>query len=406
MTALHTEPEPPAPPVPIEVSVVMPCLDEARTLPGCVRQAQAALQAYGIAGEVIVADNGSTDGSIALAEALGARVVHATRRGYGAALQAGIAAARGEFVVMGDCDGSYDFGHLDRFVTKLREGYDLVMGNRFTGGIERDAMPRLHRHFGNPLLTALGRGIFGEGARDFYCGLRGFRRDAYARLRVRSQGMEFALEMVALMTMFGMRVTEVPTTLRPDGRGRKPHLRTWRDGWRSLRLYLLLSPRWLFWYPGLVLMGAGFAVGVPLLLGPVVIGGVAFDVHTLAVCSTMVLVGFHAALFAALAKAAAVRAGLHPPSSRVARLFRWLTLERGLIAGGLLGLAGLLGMASALLGWAGGAYGDLDPFQTMRIVIPSLLALGIGAEIALAACFLAFADYVEGARRESSARTE
>jgi glycosyltransferase involved in cell wall biosynthesis len=384
----------------------MPCLDEARTLPECVRQAQAALHAHGIVGEVIVADNGSTDGSIGLAEALGARVIHAKRRGYGAALQAGIAEARGEFVVMGDCDGSYDFGHIDRFVAKLREGHDLVMGNRFAGGIERDAMPRLHRYFGNPLLTAIGRGFFGGGARDFYCGLRGFRRDSFAKLRIRSQGMEFALEMVALMTMFGMRVTEVPTTLQPDGRGRKPHLRTWRDGWRSLRLYLLLSPRWLFWYPGLVLMGVGSAVGLPLLLGPVVIGGVSFDVHTLAVCSTMVLVGFHAALFAALAKSAAVRAGLHPPSGRVERLFRLLTLERGLIVGGMLALAGILGMSNALLGWAGDAYGALDPFQTMRIVIPSLLALGIGAELALAACFLGFADYVESARREDSGRRD
>lgn len=401
---LPTQPPTSVVPVPIEVSVVMPCLNEARTLPACIRAAQQALRDEGVAGEVILADNGSTDGSVALAEELGARVVHAPRRGYGAALQAGIAAARGEFVVMGDCDGSYDFLHLGRFVARLRAGDDLVMGNRFAGGIQPGAMPPLHRYLGNPLLTTLGRGIFGGKVRDFYCGLRGFRKASFAQLRIRSLGMEFALEMVALMSMFGMRVSEVPTTLRPDGRDRKPHLRTWRDGWRSLRLYLLLSPRWLFWYPGLVLMGVGFAFGVPLLLGPVVVGGVAFDVHTLAVCATLVLAGFHAALFAALAKASAVRAGLHPPSGRVERLFRALTLERGLIVGGVLAAIGTLGMLIAFQGWAGSAFGDLDPFATMRLVIPSLLVLGIGTELALAAAFLGFTEYLEGARTAEAGR--
>lgn len=393
-------PHPPARPRPDlpEVSVVMPCLDEARTLEACVLAAQRSLSEHAISGEVIVADNGSTDGSIAIAERLGARVVHAERRGYGAALQAGIAAARGELVVMGDCDGSYDFGHIDRFVDELREGYDLVVGNRFAGGIGEGAMPALHRYLGNPVLTRLGRQIFGGTVGDFYCGLRGFRKSAFDRLQIRSEGMEFALEMIALMTMFGMRVTEVPTTLVPDGRDRKPHLRTWRDGWRSLKLFLLLSPRWLFWYPGLIMMAAGMLLGLPLAFGPIELGRRSLDVHSLAACTTLFLIGFHSALLAALAKAKAVRAGLHPPSTKIERLFRTLTLERGLLFGGLLMALGTVGMLSAFWNWADKSFGDLDPFRTMRVVLPSLLALGIGAEVAFSSCFLTFTTYVERSR--------
>jgi glycosyltransferase involved in cell wall biosynthesis len=382
----------------LEVSVVMPCLNEVRTLEACVRKAQASIEEHGFAGEVIVSDNGSTDGSIELAESLGARVVHAERRGYGAALQAGIAAARGRFVIMGDCDGSYDFGHVDRFVLKLREGYDLVMGNRFAGGIEGGAMPGLHRYFGNPLLSAIGKRIFGRLANDFYCGLRGFRKDAFDSLRIRSEGMEFALEMVARMTMHGKRVTEVPTTLSPDGRDRKPHLRTWRDGWRSLRLFLLLSPKWLFWYPGLILMAVGFGLGIPLVAGPVPVGDLQLDVHSLAACAALVVIGFQSMLFAALAKAKAVRSGLHPPSSKVEGLFRALTIERGLMVGGPLSVLGAVGMLSAFMNWAGRSYGDLDPFQTLRVVLPSLLALMVGSQLILAAAFLSFTDLVERSR--------
>jgi glycosyltransferase involved in cell wall biosynthesis len=386
------------PPASIEVSVVMPCLNEVLTLEGCVREAQESIRELGLAGEVIVADNGSTDGSIALAERLGARVVHAQRRGYGAALQAGIAEARGKYVVMGDCDGSYDFRHLERFVEKLREGYDLVMGNRFVGGIQNGAMPHLHRYFGNPVLTAIGRRFFGGQVRDFYCGLRGFRKDSFNQLRIRSDGMEFALEMIAMMSMFGMRVTEVPTTLVPDGRDRKPHLRTWSDGWRSLRLFLLLSPKWLFWYPGLLMIAVGVIFGTRLVLGPIQMGSTTFDVHSLAVCATLVLVGFQSALFAALAKAKAVRAGLHPPNSTVERLFLALTIERGLLIGGLLIVAGGAGIFSTVWTWAGLSYGNLNPAQSMREVLPSLVALGVGAEIALASFFLSFTSFVERSR--------
>lgn len=380
----------------------MPCLNEVRTLEECVVKALKAIKDHGFAGEVIVSDNGSTDGSIELAERLGARVVHAERRGYGAALQAGIAAARGEFVVMGDCDGSYDFAHLDRFVLKLREGYDLVMGNRFAGGIAPGAMPKLHRYFGNPLLSTIGRRIFGRHAGDFYCGLRGFRKDTYERLSIKSDGMEFALEMVSKMTMHGERVTEVPTTLTPDGRDRKPHLRTWRDGWRSLRLFLLLSPKWLFWYPGLAMMAVGLGLGARLSAGPMAVGDLHLDVHTLAACSALFVIGFQSALFAALAKAKAVQSGLHPVSPKVDRLFRLMTIERGLLVGGGLAVTGVVGMLAAFWSWAGKSYGELDPFHTMRVIIPSLLAIAIGAQIVLASFFLSFSSFVEQSRRVDS----
>ncbi|MAW61294.1 MAG: dolichol-P-glucose synthetase [Planctomycetes bacterium] len=382
----------------LEVSVVMPCLNEVRTLEECVLKAQRAIEEHGYAGEVIVSDNGSTDGSIELADRLGARVVHAQRKGYGAALQAGIEAAHGEFVVMGDCDGSYDFAHLDRFITELRKGHDLVMGNRFAGGIAPGAMPKLHRYFGNPVLSTIGRRIFGRRAGDFYCGLRGFRKDTYERLSIRSEGMEFALEMVSKMTMHGARVTEVPTTLSPDGRDRKPHLRTWRDGWRSLRLFLLLSPKWLFWYPGLLMMLVGFGLGARLVAGPLQIGDLSLDVHTLAACAAIGLIGFQSALFAALAKAKAVRSGLHPSSPKVDRLFRVLSIERGLLLGGSLVAIGAWGMFAAFFSWAGKSYGELDPFRTMRVVIPSLLGLAIGAQIVLASFFLSFTAFVEQSR--------
>src|ERR1700724_350702 len=249
----------------IEVSVVMPCLNEAETLEICILKAQRALREAKIAGEVVIADNGSTGSSVEIAGRLGARVVNVEPKGYGNALMGGIAAARGEYVVMGDADDSYDFGHVPRFVEQLRNGADLVMGNRFRGGIQKDAMPALHRYFGNPALTRIGRLFFRSQVGDFYCGIRGFRKDAYERMGLRTTGMEFATEMVVKATLLKLRVTEVPTTLSPDGRNRPPHLRTWRDGWRTLRFFLLYSPRWLFLYPGMGLMVAGFLLGLWLL---------------------------------------------------------------------------------------------------------------------------------------------
>ena len=265
----------------LELTILMPCLNEAETLAICVRQAVAAIEASGVSGEVVVADNGSTDGSQEIARAEGARVVDVAARGYGAALIAGIEAARGKYVMMADADASYHFEHLPRFLPRLDEGYDLVMGNRFAGSIERGAMPPLHKYIGNPILSAVGRIFFSIPVRDFHCGLRAFRRDRILALNLRTTGMEFASEMVVKSSLAGLRMTEVPTTLSPDGRSRPPHLRSWRDGWRHLRFLLLYSPRWLFFYPGLAALAVGVVLAAALLPGPLRVGAYTFDVDTL-----------------------------------------------------------------------------------------------------------------------------
>ncbi len=282
--------------VSIELSILMPCLNEARTLPACIRKAQRFLEDHGVTGEVLVADNGSTDGSVESAESLKARVVRVPSRGYGAALAAGIEAADGRYVIMGDSDESYDFSALLPFVEKLRQGYDLVMGNRFRGGIAPGAMPPMHRYFGNPFLTAVGRLFFASReCGDFYCGLRGFRKEAILKLKLQSRGMEFALEMVIKASLHGLRMTEVPTTLSPDRRGRAPHLRRYSDGWRSLRFYLLMAPRWFFGIPGLALLVIGVVTSVLLLLGPVRLMSVTFDYHTLLYSTAAILLGYQMA---------------------------------------------------------------------------------------------------------------
>ena len=318
----------------IELSVVLPCLNEAETLESCIRKAQKAFREAGIAGEVVVADNGSTDGSPEIAGRLGARVVHVPTKGYGSALAGGIAAASGRFVIMGDADDSYDFTHVPRFLTQLRAGADLVMGNRFKGGIQRDAMPPLHRYLGNPMLTRIGRLFFGGSCGDFYCGLRGFSKSAFEKMGLRTTGMEFATEMVVKATLLRMKVAEVPTTLSPDGRSRPPHLRTWRDGWRPLRFFLLYSPRWLFLYPGIAFMLLGTILGLWLLPGPSAVGSVAFDVHTMLYAAVFVLLGFQAISFAVFTKLFAISEGLLPPDETLDKLFRYITLEVGLLAGG------------------------------------------------------------------------
>lgn len=372
----------------IEVSVVMPCLDESETVANCIGKAQRALRDANIAGEIIVADNGSGDGSVEIAEKMGARVVNIEPKGYGNALMGGIAAASGKYVVMGDADESYDFGHIPRFVEQLRLGADVVMGNRFRGGIQKGAMPPLHRYVGNPLLTRIGRLFFHSSVGDFYCGLRGFRKDAYDRMDLRTTGMEFATEMVVKATLLRMRVAEVPTTLSPDGRNRPPHLRTWRDGWRTLRFFMLYSPRWLFLYPGMALMFAGILLGVWLLPQPRTVGDVTFDVHTLVYAAAFVLLGFQSVAFAVFTKFFAISEGLLPSDPALDRLFKYITLEVGILVGTLLTVAGLVASAYAVGAWGSKHFGALDYSHTMRLVIPAALLLTLGAQTIFASFFM------------------
>jgi len=379
----------------VEVSVVMPCLNEAQTVGKCIMKAQQALGEGGIAGEIIVADNGSTDGSQEIASRLGARVVPVNERGYGGALMGGIAAAAGKYIIMGDADDSYDFGHIPRFLQELRAGDDLVMGNRFRGGILPGAMPPLHKYLGNPVLTRIGKLFFGGSSGDFYCGLRGFSKQAYERMDLRTKGMEFATEMVVKANLLGMKIGEVPTTLSPDGRGRPPHLRTWRDGWRTLRFFLLYSPRWLFLYPGSILMLAGFMVGAWLLPGPRQVGAVTFDVHTLLYAAIAVLLGFQAIAFAIFTKFFAISEGLHPPDPDFERVFRYINLEALLLGGGVLVVAGFSASIYAVKVWGAHNFGPLDFSHTLRMIIPAVLCLTLGVQ----ATFYGFFLSVLGMRR-------
>jgi glycosyltransferase involved in cell wall biosynthesis len=371
-----------------ELSIVMPCLDEAETIGACIAKARHFLETCGVDGEIVVADNGSHDGSRAIAERAGARLVEVAERGYGSALQGGIAAARGHFIVMGDADDSYDFSAIGGFIEKLRAGADVVIGNRFAGGVEPGAMPPLHRWLGNPVLSAIGRLFFHSPVRDFHCGLRGFSKAAYERMSLRTTGMEFASEMVVKATLLGMRVEEVPIVLRPDGRSRPPHLRSWRDGWRHLRFLLLYSPRWLFLYPGLLLMLAGATVAGWLLPGPRNVGGVTLDVQTLLYAGMAILIGFQAVLFAIFTKVFAINAGLLPEDRKLQSALRNVTLEAGLIVGALLSLFGIAGSLYAVGMWGSARFGGLDPSQTLRTIIPSVVCLMLGCEIILSSFFL------------------
>jgi glycosyltransferase involved in cell wall biosynthesis len=372
----------------LELSIVMPCLNEEKTLARCIEKAKRSLRELEVRGEVIVADNGSTDGSVAIAQGSGARVVHVDRKGYGSALNAGIEAACGKFVIIGDADESYDFGDLGPFLLRLREGYDLVMGNRFQGRILPEAMPPLHRYFGNPILSGIGRTLFRVPVGDFHCGLRGFRRDAALRMNLQTTGMEFASEMVVKATLLGLRITEVPITLYPDGRGRASHLRTFRDGWRHLRFLLLYSPRWLFFYPGLALLAAGLLLGAWVLPAPRSVGGVTFDVHSLAYAAAAVLLGYQSIAFAIFTKVFAIQEGLLAEDPRLNRLFRYVTLETGLAVGFSLFLIGLAGSIWALGDWGARSFGELDPRRMLRIIIPASLALTLGLQIVLSSFFL------------------
>jgi glycosyltransferase involved in cell wall biosynthesis len=379
----------------LEVSVLMPCLNEAETLPACIREALAALKAAGVAGEVLVADNGSSDGSRAVARAAGARVIEVARRGYGNALLGGIAAARGRYVLMGDADGSYDFGALPRFLAALRAGADLVMGCRLPSGGGRilpGAMPWKHRWIGNPVLTALGRLFFTAPVHDFHCGLRAFRREAVAGLGLQCPGMEFASEMVVRATFAGLAVTEVPVALRPDGRSRPPHLRSWRDGWRHLRFMLLFSARWLFLVPGLSLAALSLAVFLRLAVGPARLGGVTFDTNTLIVASAGLTAGVQLVLFGVLAKAFAVQQGIAPPAPLLTRLRRLRPVELGIAGGAGLVLFGLGYLLVAVEQWREAGFGALSYPDSLRVVVPAVTAFALGIQLAFAGFALAVID--------------
>jgi len=371
-----------------ELSILMPCLNEAETLEICIKKAQKSLEDLNVNGEVIIADNGSTDGSPEIAASLGARVIHVAEKGYGSALLGGIKAARGKYVIMGDADDSYDFTNLGPFLEKLRAGYELVMGNRFKGGIAPNAMPPLHKYLGNPVLTGIGRLFFRSPCGDFHCGLRGFNKAAIQRLDLRTTGMEFASETVVKASLHGLRITEVPTTLSVDGRNRPPHLRSWRDGWRHLRFLLLYSPRWLFLYPGLLLMLIGAVVSGWLLVGPRVVDGITLDVHTFLYAAMAIVIGYQTVIFAILTKVFAITEGLLPEDPRLKTLFRYIKLETGILAGALLFVAGIGLSIYALDLWSSTSFGPLDPSRTLRLVIPAVTLIALGLQTVLSSFFL------------------
>jgi glycosyltransferase involved in cell wall biosynthesis len=375
----------------VELSVVMPCLNERDTLATCIRKAAAGLEAADIRGEIIVADNGSTDGSQDIARSLGARVLHVAARGYGNALRAGIAAARGEYVVMGDADDSYDFGEVGRFHQKLKEGYDLVQGCRLPKGggtIDPGAMPFLHRWWGNPMFSRIANVWFNVPVTDIYCGLRGFRRDFYDRLALRCTGMEFATEMIIRSSLYGSRIGEIPITLHKDGRiAHAPHLRTFRDGWRTLRFFLLYSPRWLFLLPGIGLIALGLLTYAAVYSG-FTLGAARFDAHTLLFASLFIIIGYQGVLFAVSAWTFATAEGLMPLTARLQRWYARINLERGLIAGAIATVAGLVLLVNSILIWKRAGFGSLDYSSTMKWVIPGVTLTAIGFETVLSSFFL------------------
>jgi len=374
----------------MQLTVLMPCLNEAETLAKCINKANAWIARSGIEAEVVIADNGSTDGSQAIAESLGARVVPVAQRGYGSALFHGSMAAKGQWIIMGDSDDSYDFGNLSLFVEKLREGYDLVMGNRFLGGIAPGAMPWKNRYIGNPVLTWVGRLLFRCPAKDFHCGLRGFSRDAFLRMDLRTTGMEFASEMVIKANLFGMRVTEVATTLSKDGRSRPPHLLPWRDGWRHLRFMLLFSPRWLFRLPGMALFIVSAIAYVALLLGPVHVGSVTFDVHTLFFAEAGLVLGFLAAAFSVIVRMFVAREGLLKEHTMLGKMRKSPVLEVGSILGIIMVALGLVLGVDALLAWGSTQFGSLDPGALLRKISFSTTLIIVGGITVMLSLIMGF----------------
>ena len=364
-----------------ELTILMPCLNEELTLGTCIKKAKKFLEQHQIKGEIVIGDNGSTDNSISIAQSLGARVVNIPQKGYGSALIGGIKAAKGTYIIMGDSDDSYDFSNLMPYVEQLRTGYDLVMGNRFKGGIEKGAMPFLHRYLGNPVLSFIGRLFFGTSIKDFHCGLRGFNRERMLSVGLECPGMEFASEMVVKSILNDFKVTEVPTTLSKDGRDRPPHLNTWRDGWRHLRFLLLYSPAWLFLYPGLFLFVFGIALTIVLLIQPIQLLGVELDVHTMVYSAASAFIGLQFLFFFVFSRTYASLNGLLPKDNLYKFYKRSFSLEKGLIVGGLLLLLGLVLVAVAWTSWRAVDFGSLQPRETLRLVLPSVFCIIGGIQI-------------------------
>lgn len=387
-----------------ELTVVMPCLNEARTVSLCIRKAFACFERAGIVGEVVVADNGSNDGSVEVALAHGARVVHVAQRGYGNALRSGVAHARGTFIIMGDSDDSYDFSDLDAFLLRLRAGDDLVMGNRFAGGIAPGAMPWHHRYIGNPVLSFIGRFLFNSDVGDFHCGLRGFRRDAVLALNLVSEGMEYASEMIVKASLFGLKISEVPVTLSKDGRDRPPHLRSFRDGWRHLRLLFLHCPRWLFLYPGLTLLLAGLLSQLILFDGPQAVGGIGLGIHTMLLSAAASIIGLQVVVYWVISQYVGWLHNVLPSVPRMVLKIAETSLERGLIAGAAIFGVGLCWSASETSAWVASGFAAREPTLLMRDLIPALSLMVMGVEIALAALFLSIARLgLKGTASQSAA---
>ena len=372
----------------LELTILLPCLNEAETLESCIRKAQGFLERNHIRGEIVVSDSGSQDGSRDIARRCGARVVDVPIRGYGAALIHGSLVARGKYIIMGDSDDSYDFSDLLPFLEKLRAGHDLVMGNRLSGSIKPGAMPWMNRWIGTPVLSALGRLFFHCQVGDFNCGLRGYSAEAFRKMDLRTTGMEFASEMIVKATLLKLRIAEIPITLSPDGRTRRPHLRPWRDGWRHLRFMLLYSPRWLFLYPGCLLMAMSLVTALWLLPGPRTLGSVTFDIHTLFFAAMSLLVGFQAILFAVFSKTVAITQHLLPPDPKMDKLLRYLQLESGLLVGVALIAYGVGGAIYGVKAWEMHGFGPLVPTRVMRIIIPAGSSLVLGCEVILSSFFL------------------
>jgi glycosyltransferase involved in cell wall biosynthesis len=371
----------------VNLTIILPCLNEIETLEICIQKSLQSISSLGLSGEVLVADNGSEDGSQELALSLGARVINVPIKGYGSALIAGIHAAESDYIIMGDADDSYALDDLQLFIVKLNEGFDLVMGNRFQGGIAPGAMPWLHKYLGNPFLSWLSRLFFRVPIGDFHCGLRGFRTNAIRELNLKSTGMEFASEMVVKASLHKLTITEVPTTLKPDGRSRAPHLRTWRDGWRHLIFLLAASPRFLFLYPGLFLLGLGVTGFVLTLSGPIYLLNYFFDSNSYLFSIGLILVGIQTILIGILNRIFSSNFGMLPKTKAISKFESWFTLERGIIIGIFLVLASIVGFAVLLFDWTGAGFNNFSPTESLRISGSIVLALVTGIQILFASFF-------------------